>query len=969
MHYFRSRTLKQFFLFLFLIGGISPVLSQKNVLSLVQIHRESPNDLERANRMGLMIYHITETEIFAAVTAKQVPVLQQAKFSFKILDQAAGGERYYLCTARSQKMLTRGDIPGKVLWVDNRSAVLKMDARHLDQRVYDSCKLTEMRQVPVNVRQEVSTCLNSGTVSLDSIIQRAVDAVSADSIHATVQMLQNFRTRFLFAPNHDSVAIWIRDEFLRHGMTNVVLDSFRIAGTWAGVYHDTWQKNVVATFPGSKSPSVVIVTGGHHDSYSSGNPIVTAPGADDNASGTAAVLELARVLKQTGYVPEVTIKFATFAAEELGLYGGYDFAAKASSTGMKIKLMINHDMISNASPSGVAINYYTGFLQNAQTARDLTTHFTTLNTSLGGLNSAGSDSYPFWIYGYPAVYFEEGDFSPVYHTPNDVIGNTSSSFCAEVVKGSCATLIQADRVPSPPQNLYLSDRGDGSHLLAAWTPSWESDVVSYTVHIGTSPGVSSRTLTTTQTHAEIDGLTDGTLYSIGVSCVDVDGHESPITERMQSSLSTPRVPTAFQAIPFPEKISLSWTRNLEIDLMGYNIYRSTNPAEKGSKLNTKEIVDTLYVDSTAQKGIYSYYSICAVDSGAAESEASAIIRSRMVSMDQGICIVDETTDGDGTLMNPSDAQVDAFYQYVLSDFQTSTYDVAAEGSISLADIGAYSTLLWHGNDISDIATLGQKKDQLIQYLNYGGRLVLTSYLPSRALDGNTSISADFLPGNILYDYFGIAKAENRFLSRFRSAIANVPGYPSIDVDSTKTLASYEYHLMSVESISAAPGATDIYSYASMYDTSTIYGKMLGKPVGVENLTPLYKVVTLSFPLYYMNPEQAKNLIRHVFIDRFGIPTEVKNFHANIPSAYSLSQNYPNPFNPNTVISYQLPVMSHISLKVYDLLGREVATLVNEVKPAGIFRHLWNASTLPSGVYFYQLQAGSYREVKKALLLK
>jgi hypothetical protein len=90
---------------------------------------------------------------------------------------------------------------------------------------------------------------------------------------------------------------------------------------------------------------------------------------------------------------------------------------------------------------------------------------------------------------------------------------------------------------------------------------------------------------------------------------------------------------------------------------------------------------------------------------------------------------------------------------------------------------------------------------------------------------------------------------------------------------------------------------------------------------------------------------------------------------NTQVAFDLFQNYPNPFNPSTVISYQLPVSREVTLKVFDVLGNEVATLVNEEKPAGTYELTWYAANLPSGVYFYQLRAGSFVQTKKMLLLK
>ncbi len=88
-----------------------------------------------------------------------------------------------------------------------------------------------------------------------------------------------------------------------------------------------------------------------------------------------------------------------------------------------------------------------------------------------------------------------------------------------------------------------------------------------------------------------------------------------------------------------------------------------------------------------------------------------------------------------------------------------------------------------------------------------------------------------------------------------------------------------------------------------------------------------------------------------------------------PGDFYLSQNYPNPFNPTAVISYQLPFVSNVVLKVYDVLGREVETLVDGRQTGGTHLVTFRADKLPSGVYFYQLQAGTFTETKKLTVLK
>ena len=91
--------------------------------------------------------------------------------------------------------------------------------------------------------------------------------------------------------------------------------------------------------------------------------------------------------------------------------------------------------------------------------------------------------------------------------------------------------------------------------------------------------------------------------------------------------------------------------------------------------------------------------------------------------------------------------------------------------------------------------------------------------------------------------------------------------------------------------------------------------------------------------------------------------------ALLPIEYSLNQNYPNPFNPSTKITYSLPQDNFVSLKVYNILGNEVATLVNEQISAGSHEINFNASNLSSGVYYYTLRTGNFVNTKKFMLLK
>jgi hypothetical protein len=96
---------------------------------------------------------------------------------------------------------------------------------------------------------------------------------------------------------------------------------------------------------------------------------------------------------------------------------------------------------------------------------------------------------------------------------------------------------------------------------------------------------------------------------------------------------------------------------------------------------------------------------------------------------------------------------------------------------------------------------------------------------------------------------------------------------------------------------------------------------------------------------------------------------VEESQSGVPTSSALSQNYPNPFNPSTTINYQLPTVNHVTLKVYDVLGREVATLVDEVKQPGTYSVQWDASEVASGVYYYRLTSGEFTQTKKLILLR
>lgn len=155
--------------------------------------------------------------------------------------------------------------------------------------------------------------------------------------------------------------------------------------------------------------------------------------------------------------------------------------------------------------------------------------------------------------------------------------------------------------------------------------------------------------------------------------------------------------------------------------------------------------------------------------------------------------------------------------------------------------------------------------------------------------------------------------------------------------------------------------------------------------GADTLKPTSSYTQFSLPIYYVNSEIPDSI--YIYIDlvdstisgatgsyanfddlSFGKTTGINN-KFNSPITFQLKQNYPNPFNPTTTIEYQIPKQSHVVLEIYNVLGDRVKTLVNKEESAGNYKINFNASNLPSGVYFYRIEAGNFNQSKKLILLK
>jgi len=302
----------------------------------------------------------------------------------------------------------------------------------------------EPRVPAIRRRTAVRTALNEYIAGL-------VAQVDVARISGWIGNLVNFPTRHTLSSHNVEAAEWLRGQFQALGYTDVVFYDFKVK---SAIRH-----NVICTKPGKVAPNKYLIVCAHYDSRmkSLGDAVSIAPGADDNASGVAALLEMARILfaVDTTY----SIRFCAFSGEEQGYVGASAYATFAGNSGMQIPLLINMDMVGhpeNPSNPTIIVEHDIGnhvrtndapSLAFANQMTQAAADYTTLQTTLGPIYS--SDYMPFEYLGYVCIGAYDGaDVEPFYHTANDTIDKVNMGFCGEVTRMVLATVLTI--AGSPP---------------------------------------------------------------------------------------------------------------------------------------------------------------------------------------------------------------------------------------------------------------------------------------------------------------------------------------------------------------------------------------------------------------------------------------------------------------------------------------------------------------------------------------
>lgn len=342
-------------------------------------------------------------------------------------------------------------------------------------------------------------------------------------------------------------------------------------------------------------------------------------------------------------------------------------------------------------------------------------------------------------------------------------------------------------------------------------------------------------------------------------------------------------------------------------------------------------------------------------------------------------IIDETDEslftGGLIAFQDRDALVDSFYAEVFNTW--SQWDFQSQGMPSKSVMGQYKLLIWHAdNPFSNPAhahKLPEQQEDLADYLNVGGDLVIGGWRLLRSFDINTSFPMTYQAGSFIRDYLKIWLAdETALVATDFSWAAGMEGFSDVSVD-TQKMAEWPY-LGKLGQITVFPqldqSSDTIYTYQN---EPTGFPNWRDEPCGVSYRSSGYQTVFLGFPVFFIEKGDAEVLGEEI-LQHLGYDPSVIEGPVVLPGEFTVHQNYPNPFNSGTIMEFDLPEPQHVVIKIYDILGRELTRLSSERYPAGSHRIRWdgldrNGTPVSSGIYFYLIDAGPYQKINKMVVIR
>ena len=347
-------------------------------------------------------------------TDEHIVVFGSATNDDKVLDTTAESlENYAMVTIRNETGLLQATELGEIVYRDGRTLIVRLN--HIVRGNF-------IRSGIHFVQPLVETHAPAAPISIpmsrgyDDVVSEIVDAVNEDSLIERTTHYENYLTRYSNTDSYDTSCIWSNDVFTGYGLDSEIRH-FSMQG------YDC--QNVIATQTGTVYPEKYWIICGHLDSISP-QSATNAPGADDNGSGSAAVVEAARIMSQYDF--EYTVRYILWGGEEQGLYGSAHYADSVAAAGDEILGVINLDMIFyGPQPNDLAQLHYNTASYGLGLAFDAIsdTYVPVLEKEVANPPVSASDHSSFWNAGYPALLNIEKEVwnNPHYHQTSDIMAN------------------------------------------------------------------------------------------------------------------------------------------------------------------------------------------------------------------------------------------------------------------------------------------------------------------------------------------------------------------------------------------------------------------------------------------------------------------------------------------------------------------------------------------------------------------
>jgi hypothetical protein len=391
---------------------------------------------------GITIIQELETCFLGITDEKNLSRLDGIGFNPRILDGVSDSrERYFLVHLRDLNRLDLLERYGTAWPVEGNNVLFRpANDRHPREILPDIYRGIKKLGTPVNIlprplrTDDQYSLVESREVN--PLISQMVAVVRKQNLENYILTLQNFKTRYAITDGCKQAGTFLYDTLSQIGI-QVEYDPFNFEGYSS--------RNILGYWPGAIDPSTVVILCAHYDSYAGYNSMQNAPGADDNASGCAVVLEAARIMSRYSF--RYSIKFILFSAEEWGFYGSEHYARDADQRGEKIIGVINLDMISYTDylPEDLDVITNSGSSWLGEVMETAAQNYSTIEvlTTRDG-SYYYSDQASFWDRGYPAVLCIEDyeDTNPYYHSQYDTLDTINLDFLTEAGKACLAAAAQ-----------------------------------------------------------------------------------------------------------------------------------------------------------------------------------------------------------------------------------------------------------------------------------------------------------------------------------------------------------------------------------------------------------------------------------------------------------------------------------------------------------------------------------------------